>query len=860
MQFHDAYKQGAFRLIEMQNQFRSIMSGQGFSFWSWYEGIGLDEPLEIFVDPFSFIASLFPIRYLELGFTFAALLRMYFGGIAFLLLGKEVALKKWQNLIGALMYVFSACFIGLALRQSEFLVEAYLFPLLVLGVEKIYKEKKAILFVLTVAYYMLISSYLAYMSAIVIVIYIALRYFAYKEGGIKDYALNLLSFIGYGLLGIMISSFSSIFSILATMRASTDSSFSTDGLFFKKSFYLDFGKFILGTGNTQDYLDIGLPILILILLPIAVRNISKKKTNTIMTVILFVMLLLPFFGRMFNGFGYVTFRWSYTFVLFATWSAAEQLDLEVIRKRSSVVLALAGYLIIAFWTLGLHYTGRIKIDSVSLSFITVQLFAGAAILIALAVMRRSDNFEAVFSKTVIVLTLISLTIGWSFDTRANIENFAHNASVYNNLNESTLRVSNKIEDKGFFRVDSVDGMGRHEELKFPTNENVWWKSKNLFIYNSTIPKSLTDFNVELGNGYGYARRVYILSNGNRMGLDFLCGVRYFLGNDSKKEAYARSDNYADYGFEKNTEIDGVTVFKNKYDADLGFVLPKAMLKSDFDTLNRAEKEQALLQVAVIPDDRADALQNVPIVKPEDLDLDVVNLEYEIVESDGVEFKDNSIISEKDDASFTISVKGIPKSQLLVSFDNLLRDSKDGVNTNPYEIYAEDSRVRRCVFNHKSRQGVDGLKDHDINMGLLEGDDQIKLTLSDAGVYTYDKFYLSAMKVENYDKYASSCIENKLEVESYDDRHVEGVVNAKEDGVLFLSLSAYDNWDIYVDGQKAEEIEGLDTAFIGTELQKGSHRVELKYANKSVEYGSYLSLLGVALLAIVSIRNRQKRNA
>ena len=79
MQYHDAYRQGAFRLIEFRNQIDNVLSGKGFYWWSWYEGTGLDEPLENFVDPFSLIGALFPIRYIELGFTVAALLRMYCG-------------------------------------------------------------------------------------------------------------------------------------------------------------------------------------------------------------------------------------------------------------------------------------------------------------------------------------------------------------------------------------------------------------------------------------------------------------------------------------------------------------------------------------------------------------------------------------------------------------------------------------------------------------------------------------------------------------------------------------------------------------------------------------------------------------
>lgn len=51
MQYHDSFTQGVYRLVELRNQLRSILSGDGFSFWSWYEGTGLDEPLENFVDP-----------------------------------------------------------------------------------------------------------------------------------------------------------------------------------------------------------------------------------------------------------------------------------------------------------------------------------------------------------------------------------------------------------------------------------------------------------------------------------------------------------------------------------------------------------------------------------------------------------------------------------------------------------------------------------------------------------------------------------------------------------------------------------------------------------------------------------------
>lgn len=862
MQFHDAYKQGAFRLVEFRNQLSNILSGAGFSFWSWYEGPGLDEPLENFMDPCSLIGSLFPIRYLELGFTFAALLRMYLGGLAFIVLGREVELEDRKVLLGAVLYTFSACFIGLAVRQSESLINAYLFPILVASVDRIYKGKNPLLFILTVAYYMLLAIYYAYMSAIAIVMYILIRYFAYSdEFRFDDYILTIGKFISYGIVGIMISACSSVFSAFTIMRASTDSTGGTYGLLFDSDWYTTFGKMLLGTGATFDYSDIGPYVLILMLMPVAVRYISKRSTATIMMIILFAMMLIPFFCSMFNGFGYITPRWSYTLLLFMEWCGIEQFEAERFKDRKNLMLAGLGLVVIAIWTFGFYSLGIIQISRTGRIYVPLQLAAGALLLMLLAVIGRQGRISRRIYAAFFLIPLISLSLGWARGFSNNIENFARNSSVYNNLQESALRAGPEIEDEGFYRIDSVDAISRHAVIKFPSNENIWWKTNNLIIYNSRIPKTLTDFNVELGNSYGYARRVFMVSNGNRMGLDFLYGVRYFLGSDAKDpEGTKDSDNYAAYGFGKTGEIDGVNVFRNKYDAGLGFVLPEAMSQSEFEKLGRLEMEQAMLQAAVIPDDQTDKAGDAPMINAEDLDIEIEDIPFEVTSTDGCTVENGSIIADKGDASFTISVKDVPESQLVVSFDNLLLNSKDGIDGGSYEIYAEDGRVLKHVVRQKSRQGVAGLKNHDINMGHLKGDDDIRITLTSKGTYTFDRLYVSAMSLANYDRYASKCTDSRFRVRDYSDRKVEGTVSSDEGGILFLSIPAHDNWDVYVDGVKADKISGLDTAFCGVYVEKGKHLIMLRYNNPYVKYGSIVSVLGLLILAVIQIkRHRDRKN-
>ena len=859
MQFHDAYKQGAFRLIELRNQLDSILAGDGFNFWSWYEGPGLDEPLENFVDPGSILGALFPIRYLELGFTFAALFRMYLGGLAFMLMGRETGLTHKQNLAGAILYAFSACFIGLALRQSEHLVTAYLFPLLVACTDRIYKKKSPVSFVLTVAFHMIVTIYFAYMSAIVIVLYIALRYFAYNdEFRPGEYFGTMLKFIGYGITGMMLSAFTSAFSAFTLMRASTDSSNGNYGLFFDTDWYTTFGKMILGTGATTDYSDFGIPVLALLLIPVAYRHISRKSTELFMFNILFMMMLIPFFCRMFNGFGYETFRWSYMLLFFGVWTGIRQLDAERIGEKGNIFLAAAGLTAIGIWTYGLHAAGIIELGKTARVYVPLQLAGGIVMLVIFLFIRKKGELNTRAVAALMGVALITLSAGWSYGFYNNIDKFARNSSVYNNLNKSALRAGNKIEDDGFYRIDSVDAVSRHVDIKFPSNESIWWKTNNLIIYNSRIPQTLTDFNVEMGNSYGYARRVFMVSNGNRSGMDFLYGVRYFLGSDRKKEGSAESDNYAGYGFEKAGEIDGVTVFKNKYDTGLGFVYDKAVLRSDFDRLDRAQKEQALMQAAVIGDDQADMLKGISIVKADELDYDIKRIPFKITDLNNVTAEDGVITVGDGGGSFTIKAEDVPESQLLVSFDNFLRNSHDGETGGSFEMYADDGRVRKTVINQKSRQGVQDLRNHDINMGYCSGDEKITIKLPSGGTYTYDDMYLSAMSMDLYDKCAKKCMDGRLDVSSYDNREVNGTVETGTDGILFLSIPAYDNWDVYIDGEKAERIDDLDVAFTGAEVPAGKHEVTLKYNNRFVRYGGAVSLAGLVILIVSRLAAWRKR--
>lgn len=852
IQYSDGYKQAYFWVVEVKQQIGDLLSGEGFNMWSWSKGLGMNTSIGHLIDPFMVLAALFPAGYIELGYSVATVLKMYCGGLAFLAFARFVRMKDFHCVFGSLCYTFSAWFIEVGLCQSSFLMNAYLFPLLVLSVEWVYRKKTPVFFIAIVAYYMIRNFYFSYMAAIIIIIYIVIRYFAYNDSfKIGSFALQLGKFILYGISGCLISSFTMLTSVTDLSGSSTESATDTTSLLFTPNYYLGFGERMLARGMTDDYLDIGLPVIVLMLLPVAVRYFSRKSSHVMMTVILFAMMMLPFFCSMFNAFGYPTLRWSFAFIFFATWAAMDVLDVDVLRKKSNLIIMTAALAFIAAWTILPVFAGIVIFGPTASFFVPWNIFAGAVLIACIGIKNIPKlNTPKARQGLIMFFTMGALIVGWNWAFLHHAEDFLRNNQINTQLEQSTQRAGSMIDDKDFYRIDQVDGLILHHQMKYPANENTWWQTKNIYIYNSKLPGRLLEFNKDLGNNYGYLKRVYVLSNDNRMGLDFLTGVKYFLGDD-KKNGWFGSDEYAGYGFEPYKEIDGVNVFRNKYDTGLGFAYDKCIRESEFLKLSRLEREQALLQAAVIPDDEKEKVEEI---KAADIETDVTDVPYEIVSQNGMEVSGNRILTSAENASMDIKVDGISDSQVIVSFNNLHR-----TGSNDITIICQNEKLSQTAMNDSSNQTIPGISNFDLNMGYYDSySGTMRIVFADPGEYTFDSITVSAMAADIYDKYAAQRAEETYDIKKYDAENVRGTVSVDEDSIVFFSMSTYSSWKVYVDGKPADRIDDVNIAFMGVKVPAGKHQITLKYEYKYHDIGLAASIAGLAMMVIIGLVFMRKR--
>ena len=88
--------------------------------------------------------------------------------------------------------------------------------------------------------------------------------------------------------------------------------------------------------------------------------------------------------------------------------------------------------------------------------------------------------------------------------------------------------------------------------------------------------------------------------------------------------------------------------------------------------------------------------------------------------------------------------------------------------------------------------------------------------------------------------------------------MNGAVSCRRPGGLFLCISDYPNWRIYIDGERAERVDGLNIAFTGAMVPAGDHSIKLVYVNRNLRAGSVLTVIGVLFLAAALIyRKRHK---
>ncbi|MCI8453160.1 MAG: YfhO family protein [Lachnospiraceae bacterium] len=180
-------------------------------------------------------------------------------------------------------------------------------------------------------------------------------------------------------------------------------------------------------------------------------------------------------------------------------------------------------------------------------------------------------------------------------------------------------------------------------------------------------------------------------------------------------------------------------------------------------------------------------------------------------------------------------------------------------TGEYYVYVLNKRAKTVkaslptgakTFNNVERGFL-------LELGTLAEGNEILLTAEESGetlnaiAYRFSESGL----VSFYEALSQS----PLSLTSWKDTKLEGRIEAKEAGRLFLSIPYDKGWTVRIDGEPVETKKLFD-AFLSVELAEGSHTVELSYFPQGLSWGLCLTAGSALALAALwfFIRKREKR--
>ena len=114
----------------------------------------------------------------------------------------------------------------------------------------------------------------------------------------------------------------------------------------------------------------------------------------------------------------------------------------------------------------------------------------------------------------------------------------------------------------------------------------------------------------------------------------------------------------------------------------------------------------------------------------------------------------------------------------------------------------------------------------------------------------NELYLAYFNFDEFINKYNILKNNQLNIISFKENHIKGNINVDDNNVLFLSIPYDNGFKILVDNKEVDYYKVIDN-FIGVDLEKGYHDIEIIYEVKGFKLGLFVSLL--SLITFILIR-------
>ncbi|MBQ9516774.1 MAG: YfhO family protein [Eubacterium sp.] len=809
------------RVTEHKSFIYSWVSGGGTSFLGNY--------FNYLSSPFSFIILLFDRNQMPYAITTMVMVKCVLSSVTFAYYLK-ISQKSHCYASAAFGTLYAFCAYFLAYYWNIMWLDGMiLFPLIILGIEKIVDNRKPLLYIASLTVLLYSTYYIGFMTCLFAIVYF-IAYFLISsnpadtpsapvkpkntEGKKVVFSLEPLrrnKFISSGFTFAASSAFAGmlcavtlipIYLILQSSSATSDSWPSSTETYFDLLTLIT--SHLAGLTTTirssgEDVLpNIYCGILPALLLPLYIMNKKigiKEKTVNVLLILLFVFS--------FNN-NYANFIWHalhFPNDLPYRFSFMYSFLILVIGYRTLKYIKGIGYRDIAivgmFWVMLVMFYQKFPTEKFAGFTIYVSLGLIMAWTAVLLVIRKGNLTKFILGVTVLSIAFCEIIIA---DTAAiplthTQAEYLENYAAYQDTIEHVEK-----NDKDFYRQELCYLDTRMDPCLYGYN--------GISVFSSMAYEKYSGLQYSLGmfgnriNSYTYNTQTPVYN--------MMYNIKYLT---QRPTSITPSDDFYEmYYAGKDGQTD---VFKNKYYMPIAFVTSNEIDKWECEEGNPFDVQEDFI-------DRAAGVSNI-FVPCKYVSTQTYNCDCEDITENGV--YSFSKDGESDSGTIDVTLEAATDSNLYIYI------SSSGIdNVNYY--WDNDGET--------ADQYID--EPYIMDLGKHKKGEQIRVELSLAGMETDSSivdFYAYSIDKDVFESAYDVLKNGKMDVTKHGDTFIEGTVNAGFDGYLYTSIPYDEGWSVYIDGEKVKTFE-IGDCMLATTIKPGKHTVKYKFTPKGLKYGVVIS--------------------
>lgn len=809
-----------------------LMNGGSF-LYSWENGMGTNFLSLISyyaASPLNWLSVFFRDGYERDALTFILAAKIGFAGAFFsTFLRYTYGRKDFSLCMFSVMYALSSYTLGYYWNVMWFDTVA-LFPLVMMGIVMLCREGKWKLFTITLMLSLVANYYVGYFTCIFSVFMFASASIL-ECRGIKDWFRKLFLMMRSAVLGVGLGAFMLLpayFGLQLTYSA--NNTMPENVIFYEK--WTDIFANMLSY-NPPTKVD-GLPnfacgMLAVLLFGVYLFSfgikIREKLSTLLMLAIIAVSCNMNILNFVWHGFHFTNqipyrFAFIFSFVL----AAAAFRAYDIILSRGIKIYQLVLMLLAPAAVVVLNYVSKGDEFKITKALKGSVIISAAFWFIFIAV--KVFPFKTARARNVLMTFALSAAVFTEFISNAQTGVRTVDTTGYSDYPAQHEEVAEVLDH---MRKNDSDKFYRAEmAYTYTLNDSALYGYYGVSQFSSsanvavtTMFKRLGLYASEAGNRYYYRTSTPVVNA--------LLGIKYLI----KKNGQLNSEKWV---MDESFSSGSVYLYRNTRPLSLGFMMKENILEiEDNGGANPFEYQNDLIRRATGIEDKLFVPQPVSLV--EYFGLDVTKNGY-----GNYTFTNNSDNS-TGSAAYTFDCTD---GSYLYGYANGMGGTCDTL-----DITCDDEPV-------DSGKLIDSYPIvFTMGNGQAGSVSRVLITSNPDHQTGNFKLMIYGLNTETFEKAYEALADEQLQISSFSDRRICGTVNAKEDGVLFLSIPYESGWKVYIDGEKAETFTVLQ-AMLGVRVGSGEHSIEIKYTPEGFVLGVTMSAVFLALMLLVIYCERKRR--